>query len=73
MVGLSEWIVRKRQDGWDLEVKISWAFHSWLLGSGTVIGFDLRYHDADMENGKLVSATLHWAGAARSGCLWLVE
>jgi hypothetical protein len=72
MVGLSEWVVRKRQDGWDVEACRKWDIFSWLLLPG-VIGFDLRYRDADMEGGKLVSATLRWAGAARSGCLWLVD
>jgi len=72
MVGLSEWVVRKRQDGWDVEACRKWDIFSWLLLPG-VIGFDLRYRDADMEDGKLVSATLRWAGAARSGCLWLVD
>jgi hypothetical protein len=73
MVGLSEWVVRKRQDGWDVEARVQKTASSWLLTSGKVIGFDLRYRDADIEGGKLVSATLRWAGAARSGCLWLVD
>lgn len=69
--GVNEGIVRKRMDGWDVELKLSWSTFSWLLESGKVIGFDLRYCDVDIEGGKEVVAQLRWAGSAHSGCLWL--
>ncbi|MCS7253417.1 MAG: hypothetical protein RMK18_03310 [Armatimonadota bacterium] len=72
-VGLKRVIISKCSNGWRVEanLNLNYVKPSLKLQNGIVIGFDLRYQDADTEAGKTVISTLRWAGASNSGCLWL--